>query len=284
MSNWEDDDSYCTGAQDFQDARAVAAELEHPAASRELRRAVSRARVRLLPHRISRRAHAEPRRAVQPGNQIRHLPRLRHAARRAALRHRTLRAPRTGSRQARRCSRRAIPDKDQSYFLHAVAREHFARVVFPLGELNKAEVRDARARGGLARVRQARQHRHLLHRRTSVSRIPRALHPHQSGRHRHRTRRGSRTPSRSRVLHAGPARRPRDRRPRGPARRRVVCRRQESRAQRTHRRAGTRSPAARKSCAGHRPLQLAGAASRAGIRFADQGSLSPGRPGLPRDR
>ncbi len=23
MSNWEDDDSYCTGAQDFQDARAV---------------------------------------------------------------------------------------------------------------------------------------------------------------------------------------------------------------------------------------------------------------------
>ena len=30
MSNWEDDDSYCTGAQDFQDARAVAAELEIP--------------------------------------------------------------------------------------------------------------------------------------------------------------------------------------------------------------------------------------------------------------
>ena len=30
MSNWEDDDSYCTGAQDFQDARAVAAELGIP--------------------------------------------------------------------------------------------------------------------------------------------------------------------------------------------------------------------------------------------------------------
>src|SRR6185295_16529903 len=30
MSNWEDDDSYCTGAQDFQDARAVANELGIP--------------------------------------------------------------------------------------------------------------------------------------------------------------------------------------------------------------------------------------------------------------
>ena len=37
------------------------------------------------------------------------------------------------------------PDKDQSYFLHAVAREHFARVMFPLGELTKTEVRAARA-------------------------------------------------------------------------------------------------------------------------------------------
>ena len=27
MSNWEEEDSYCTTAQDYQDARAVAAEL-----------------------------------------------------------------------------------------------------------------------------------------------------------------------------------------------------------------------------------------------------------------
>ena len=30
MSNWEDDDAYCTGAEDFQDARSVAAELGIP--------------------------------------------------------------------------------------------------------------------------------------------------------------------------------------------------------------------------------------------------------------
>jgi tRNA-uridine 2-sulfurtransferase len=40
-------------------------------------------------------------------------------------------------------------DKDQSYFLHAVAREHFARVQFPLGELTKPEVRDLAREAGL---------------------------------------------------------------------------------------------------------------------------------------
>ena len=30
MSNWDDDDVYCTSSQDFQDARATAAELGIP--------------------------------------------------------------------------------------------------------------------------------------------------------------------------------------------------------------------------------------------------------------
>src|SRR6516165_9939853 len=30
MSNWDDDDTYCTAAQDFQDARAIARELSIP--------------------------------------------------------------------------------------------------------------------------------------------------------------------------------------------------------------------------------------------------------------
>src|SRR5215469_13320802 len=30
LSNWEEDDAYCTAAQDFQDARAVARELDIP--------------------------------------------------------------------------------------------------------------------------------------------------------------------------------------------------------------------------------------------------------------
>ena len=64
MSNWEDDDSYCTGAQDFQDARATAAELEIP-----LHRVsfAEQYRERVFDYFLTEyRAgpHAEPRRAV----------------------------------------------------------------------------------------------------------------------------------------------------------------------------------------------------------------------------
>lgn len=41
------------------------------------------------------------------------------------------------------------PAKDQSYFLHAVPRPQLARCLFPLGGLEKAEVRELAAREGL---------------------------------------------------------------------------------------------------------------------------------------
>ena len=44
MSNWDADDAYCTSAQDYQDARAVAQELGIVAAPRELRRRISASR------------------------------------------------------------------------------------------------------------------------------------------------------------------------------------------------------------------------------------------------
>ena len=55
-----------------------------------------------------------------------------------------LRADGTGA-----CSRRAILDKDQSYFLHAVEPVHFERVLFPLGELEKSAVRALAREAGL---------------------------------------------------------------------------------------------------------------------------------------
>jgi tRNA-specific 2-thiouridylase len=39
--------------------------------------------------------------------------------------------------------------KDQSYFLHAVERDRFARVLFPIGDMVKQEVRDLARRAGL---------------------------------------------------------------------------------------------------------------------------------------
>ncbi len=66
MTNWEDDDGYCSAAEDLQDARRVCARLGHSAASRQFREAVSRAGVRVFPRRIPQRPHAESGRAVQP--------------------------------------------------------------------------------------------------------------------------------------------------------------------------------------------------------------------------
>ena len=106
------------------------------------------------------------------------------------------------------------PDKDQSYFLHAVEREHFARVLFPLGELTKSEVRALAREAGLPVFDKPdstgicfigeRPFREFLAR----------YIPTSPGDIVTETRRGGRAASRPRVLHAGSARRARDRRPR----------------------------------------------------------------------
>ncbi len=44
-------------------------------------------------------------------------------------------------------------NKDQSYFLHAVPESAIARSLFPVGELEKSEVRDIAERHGLATAR-----------------------------------------------------------------------------------------------------------------------------------
>lgn len=49
-----------------------------------------------------------------------------------------------------RLLRGADPDKDQSYFLHAVRKEAFQKVLFPIGHLHKKEVRVLAKEHGLA--------------------------------------------------------------------------------------------------------------------------------------
>ncbi|WP_456267810.1 tRNA 2-thiouridine(34) synthase MnmA [Kushneria sp. AK178] len=45
------------------------------------------------------------------------------------------------------------PDKDQSYFLHAVSEQALARTLFPLGEMEKSDVRALAERHGLTTAR-----------------------------------------------------------------------------------------------------------------------------------
>jgi tRNA-specific 2-thiouridylase len=148
MSNWEDDDSYCTGAQDFQDARAVAAELGIP-----LHRVSFAAeyRARVFDYFLTEyRAGRTPNPDVLCNREIKFGICLDYAARLGAGRFATGHYARLRHTEAGpELLKAADAEKDQSYFLHAVAREHFARVMFPLGELGKSGVRAMAREAGL---------------------------------------------------------------------------------------------------------------------------------------
>src|SRR5580704_16094855 len=145
MSNWDEDDAYCTTAQDYQDARSVAAEL-----GLVLHRVnfSDQYREQVFAHFLAEyRAGRTPNPDVLCNREIKFGLCLDYALRLGAdlfatghYARRTELADGPALYQARDQS------KDQSYFLHAVTRARFARVLFPLGELLKREVRE-RARG-----------------------------------------------------------------------------------------------------------------------------------------
>jgi tRNA-specific 2-thiouridylase len=148
MSNWDDDDAYCTGAQDFQDARAVAAELDIP-----LHRVsfAEQYRQRVFDYFLTEySAGRTPNPDVLCNREIKFGICLVYAARLGARRFATGHYARIEQRaDGPVLLKAADSDKDQSYFLHAVAREHFARVLFPLGDLTKTEVRTLAREAGL---------------------------------------------------------------------------------------------------------------------------------------
>ena len=147
MSNWDDDDDYCTGAQDFQDARASALELGIP-----LHRVnfADQYRTRVFEYFLDEyRAGRTPNPDVLCNREIKFGICLEYAARLGARRFATGHYARVEQAAEGPVLLKALDtDKDQSYFLHAVAREHFSQVLFPLGALDKSEVRAlARAAG-----------------------------------------------------------------------------------------------------------------------------------------
>ncbi len=148
MSNWEDDDAYCTGAQDFQDARAVADELGIP-----LHRVsfAAQYRDRVFDYFLGEyRAGRTPNPDVLCNREIKFGICLDYASRLGARRFATGHYARLEQSDTGPVLRKALDaEKDQSYFLHAVARAHFARVAFPLGELTKREVRVLAREAGL---------------------------------------------------------------------------------------------------------------------------------------
>ncbi|MDP3859620.1 MAG: tRNA 2-thiouridine(34) synthase MnmA [Stagnimonas sp.] len=149
MQNWAEDESgYCTAAEDYQVARAVADELgirlHRVDFSREYRERVFAEFLRQL------REGKTPNPDVLCNREIKFQPFVEHARRLGAD------SVATGHYAALdlvdgapRLLRAVDDNKDQSYFLAGVGREQFRDVLFPLGGLSKPEVRALAARAGL---------------------------------------------------------------------------------------------------------------------------------------
>jgi tRNA-specific 2-thiouridylase len=148
MSNWDDDDAYCTSAADYQDARAVAQELEIPlhrvSFAAEYRAQVFEHFLQAQRDGLTPNPDVLCNREIKFGVALDYVKRL--GAQWFATGHyaRLVRCPSgVELHKARDYA------KDQSYFLHAVARAQFERVLMPLGELEKSAVRERARRAGL---------------------------------------------------------------------------------------------------------------------------------------
>jgi tRNA-specific 2-thiouridylase len=149
MSNWEEDeDAYCTAAQDFQDARATAGELgivlHRVSFARQYRAQVFA--YFLAEHEAGRTPNPDIlcNREIKFGVALNWARRL--GATHFATGHYARLAP---TEDGVGLFKAADPAKDQSYFLSQVPREALAQVLMPLGELCKSEVRALARRAGL---------------------------------------------------------------------------------------------------------------------------------------
>jgi tRNA-specific 2-thiouridylase len=148
MSNWDDDDAYCTSAADFQDAQRVCDTLKIP-----LHRVSFAAeyRERVFAHFLREYAAGRtPNPDVLCNREIKFGVCLDYMHRLGAN------AIATGHySRLQRCDggvrllKALDTAKDQSYFLHQVAPAALNSTVFPIGELRKAEVRKLAHAAGL---------------------------------------------------------------------------------------------------------------------------------------
>lgn len=149
MTNWEDDDGYCTAADDLQDARRLCEQLEIPLHHVNF---AKQYRERVFAYFLDEyRAGRTPNPDVLCNREIKFGVFLEYAHRLGG----TLIA--TGHYARVRESNDEIhllkardKNKDQSYFLHAVRSSALGETVFPLGELKKPEVREMARERGLA--------------------------------------------------------------------------------------------------------------------------------------
>jgi len=148
MSSWDDDDGYCTAAQDFQDARAVAEVLGIVLHRVDFRREY---RERVFAHFLAEyTAGRTPNPDVACNREIKFGIGLEHARRLGAVRYATGHYARlVAGPGGIELHKGADPARDQSYFLHSIEPEVLGSIAFPIGDLYKDEVRERARRAGL---------------------------------------------------------------------------------------------------------------------------------------
>src|SRR5215831_14092867 len=142
MKNWEDDDDgeYCSSNIDFVDAAAVAdvigIELEHVNFASEYKDRVFAEFLREY------QGGRTPNPDILCNAEIKFKAFLDHAMRLGAEKIATGHYARVRERDGRfELLKARDPAKDQSYFLHRLNQAQLSRVLFPVGELKKTEVR-----------------------------------------------------------------------------------------------------------------------------------------------
>ena len=151
MDNWEDgeDETYCTAAADFQDARQVCDNLGIPLHKVNF---AAEYRERVFRHFLDEYAAGRtPNPDVLCNSEIKFKAFLDHALRLGAAHiatgHYARLAPRAGG--GVRLLKALDGSKDQSYFLYRLNQAQLAKTMFPLGGLYKREVREIARREGL---------------------------------------------------------------------------------------------------------------------------------------
>jgi tRNA-specific 2-thiouridylase len=140
MSNWdEDEDGYCTAAEDYRDARAVCEQLGIPLHKVSF---AGEYRERVFAYFLEEyRAGRTPNPDVLCNREIKFGVCFDYARRLGAEWVATGHYARVIHQPVPRLLRGVDEDKDQSYFLHAMPATALARTLFPIGELRKEEVR-----------------------------------------------------------------------------------------------------------------------------------------------
>src|SRR5690348_2904030 len=151
MDNWEDgeDETYCTAAEDFQDARQVCETLGIPLHKVNF---AAEYRARVFRHFLDGyAAGATPNPDVLCNSEIKFKAFLEHALRLGAEHIATGHYARLAhTSQGVQLLKARDGSKDQSYFLHAVPQVALARSWFPLGETLKTDTRTLAREAGFA--------------------------------------------------------------------------------------------------------------------------------------